>query len=309
MTGFPGINFAFTQPIEMRVSEMLTGSRGDVAIKIFGNDICLLNRYADEVSAAIGSVKGSIDTIATINKGAQYLQIDIDRLRAGQLGLNADELQARLRAEIEGSRAGTVIEGAARVPLMLRYRSLQGDGLEQLSNDFINLPGGGLIPLSELAHIVPIEGPVAINREGGKRFAVVRTNVTGRDLVGFVEEAKQAVATKVKFETGYRLEWGGQFENQQRAAARLMLVVPVALLLIAFLLFLTFRSIKQTLIILSMIPFALTGGLIALALTGKFISVPASVGFIALLGIAVLNGVVMVTHFNERLQDGEPSPL
>ncbi len=304
MTGFPGINFAFTQPIDMRVSEMLTGSRGDVAIKIFGNDIALLNRYADEVSAAIGSVKGSIDTIATINKGAQYLQISIDRLRAGQLGLNADELQARLRAEIEGSHVGTVIEGTARVPLMLRYRSLQGDGFEQLSNDFINLPGGGMIPLSELARIEPIEGPVAINREGGKRFAVVRTNVEGRDLVGFVEEAKQAVASKVNFETGYRLEWGGQFENQQRAAARLMLVVPVALLLIAFLLFLTFRSIKQTLIILSMIPFALTGGLIALWLTGEFISVPASVGFIALLGIAVLNGVVMLSYFNQLAAKG-----
>jgi cobalt-zinc-cadmium resistance protein CzcA len=221
--------------------------------------------------------------------------------------LDADALQARLRAEIEGSRVGTVIEGTARVPLMLRYRGIQGDGLEQLKNDFINLPnGGGVIPLAELARIETTEGPVAINRERGMRFAVVRTNVEGRDLVGFVEEAQAAVAAQVDFTEGYTLEWGGEFENQQRAAARLMLVVPVALLLIAFLLFMTFRSFKQTLIILSMIPFALTGGLIALWLTGEFISVPASVGFIALLGIAVLNGVVMLSYFNQLAAKGMP---
>lgn len=306
MEGFPGINFGFTQPIDMRVSEMLTGSRGDVAIKIFGTDLDALNRYADEVSRVVDGVDGSIDTIATINEGAQYLQISVDRLRAGRLGLDADSLQARLRAEIEGSRVGTVIEGTARVPLMLRYRGLQGDGLEQLNNDFINLPDGGVIPLAELARIETTEGPVAINRESGQRFAVVRTNVEGRDLVGFVEEAQAAVASQIDFADGYTLEWGGEFENQQRAAARLMLVVPVALLLIAFLLFLTFRSLKQTLIILSMIPFALTGGLIALWLTGEFISVPASVGFIALLGIAVLNGVVMLSYFNQLAAKGLP---
>ena len=304
MEGFPGINFGFTQPIDMRVSEMLTGSRGDVAIKIFGTDLGLLNRYANEVAKAIDDVDGSVDTIATINEGAQYLQITIDRLRAGQLGLDADALQSRLRAEIEGRRIGTVIEGAARVPLMLRYRNLSGDALEQLRNDFINLPDGGIIPLSELARIEPTEGPVSINRERGQRFAVVRTNVEGRDLVGFVDEAKQVVADKVKFAEGFSLEWGGEFENQQRAAGRLMLVVPVALLLIGFLLFLTFQSLKQTLIILSMIPFALTGGLIALAITGEFISVPASVGFIALLGIAVLNGVVMLSCFNQLAAKG-----
>ncbi len=306
MEGFSGLNFGFTQPIDMRVSEMLTGSRGDVAIKIFGTDLTALNRYADEVARVVDSVDGSVDTIATINEGAQYLQVTVDRLRAGRLGLNADDLQARLRAEIEGSRVGTVIEGTARVPLMLRYRGLQGDGLEQLGNDFINLPDGGIIPLAEVASIEAVEGPVAINRESGQRFAVVRTNVEGRDLVGFVEEARAAVAAQIDFETGYTLEWGGEFENQQRAAARLMLVVPVALLLIAFLLFLTFRSLKQTLIILSMIPFALTGGLIALFITGEFISVPASVGFIALLGIAVLNGVVMLSYFNQLAAKGLP---
>jgi len=304
MEGFPGINFGFTQPIDMRVSEMLTGSRGDVAIKIFGPELGALNEYATRIRQIVGAVEGSIDTIATINEGAQYLQVAVDRMRAGQLGLDADMLQTQLRAEIEGLRVGTVVEGSARVPLMLRYDPLQGDGVMALKHDMLALPDGSQIPLSEVAHIQRVEGPVIISRESGQRFAVVRSNVEGRDLVGFVEEAQQAVADQLAMDEGYTLEWGGQFENQQRAAARLALVVPVALLLIAFLLFLTFRSIKQTLIILSMIPFALTGGIIALFVTGEFMSVPASVGFIALLGIAVLNGVVMISHFNHLLAKG-----
>jgi len=301
---FKGVNYGFTQPIDMRVSEMLTGSRGDVAIKLFGTDLDMLNQKAQEIAAAIEAVPGSVDTIATINEGAQYLQVEVDRYRAGQLGLNADELQTRLRSEIEGLRVGTVIEGSARVPLMLRFAPMQGDGLELMRNNLINLPDGDVVPLAEIATIKRVEGPVSISRESSRRFAVIRTNVEGRDLVGFVEEGKQAIADNVALPEGYSLEWGGEFENQQRAAARLTLVVSVALALIAFILFLIFRSIKQTLIILSNIPFALTGGLIALWLTGEFISVPASVGFIALLGIALLNGVVMMSHFNYLISKG-----
>ena len=301
---FKGVNYGFTQPIDMRVSEMLTGSRGDVAIKLFGTDLDMLNQKAQEIAAAIEAVPGSVDTIATINEGAQYLQVEVDRYRAGQLGLNADELQTRLRSEIEGLRVGTVIEGSARVPLMLRFAPMQGDGLELMRNNLINLPDGDVVPLAEIATIKRVEGPVSISRESSRRFAVIRTNVEGRDLVGFVEEGKQAIADNVALPEGYSLGWGGEFENQQRAAARLTLVVSVALALIAFILFLTFRSIKQTLIILSNIPFALTGGLIALWLTGEFISVPASVGFIVLLGIAVLNGVVMMSHFNYLISKG-----
>ncbi|MEX2367045.1 MAG: efflux RND transporter permease subunit, partial [Pseudohongiellaceae bacterium] len=252
----------------------------------------------------IETVPGSVDTIATLNEGAQYLQIGIDRKRAGRLGLNSDELQTRLRAEIEGLQLGSVIEQAARIPLLLRYEKMQGDGRELLANDFINLPAGGIIPLSEIASIERVEGPVSISRESGQRFAVIRTNVEGRDLVGFVDEARDIIAADINLPEGYTLQWGGEFENQQRAAARLALVVPVALMLIAFILFLTFRSVKQTLIILSNIPFALTGGIIALFVTGEFLSVPASVGFIALLGIAVLNGVVMMSHFNQLMARG-----
>lgn len=301
MDRFRGINYGFTQPIDMRVSEMLTGSRGDVAIKLFGSDLEQLNSYAQNIADVIETVSGSIDTVATINEGAQYLQVNVDRYRAGKLGINADELQTRLRSEIEGLQVGTVIERGARVPLMLRYGKLGGDGLEQLSNNFINLPNGNVIPLADIASIKRVEGPVSISRESGQRFAVIRTNVEGRDLVGFVDEAKATIANTISLPEGYTLAWGGEFENQQRAATRLALVIPVAIALIGFLLFATFRSIKQTLIILSNIPFAMTGGLIALWLTGEFLSVPASVGFIALLGIAVLNGVVMMSHFNHLL--------
>lgn len=298
MDRFHGINYGFTQPIDMRVSEMLTGSRGDVAVKVFGPDLATLNALSQRMAVAIEKVAGSTDTIASINEGAQYLQVTVDRIAAGRAGINGDELQARLRAEIEGLQVGTVVEQGARVPLVLRFPALSGDGLEKLSNSFIELPGGGAVPLASLATIRRVEGPVAISREGGQRFAVVRTNVEGRDLVGFVASAREAIARDVPMPAGYALEWGGQFENQQRAAARLALVVPVALALIAILLFLTFGSVKQTLVILSNIPFALTGGLLALWVTGEFLSVPASVGFIALLGIAVLNGVVMMSHFN-----------
>ncbi len=295
---FRGINYGFTQPIDMRVSEMLTGARGDVAIKLFGTDLSALNAYAQEIANVVSAIPGAVDTNTTLNEGAQYLQVDIDRHRAGLAGMDATALQQRLRAEIEGLRVGTVVEGAARVPLMVRYSAPLGDGEETMKNDFITLADGRALPLSELARIERVEGPVSISRESGQRFAVIRTNVENRDLVGFVDEARNTVAERVDLPGGFYLEWGGEFENQQRAAARLALVIPVALLLIAFILFITFRSLKQSILVLSNIPFALTGGLIALWLTGEFLSVPASVGFIALLGIAVLNGVVLMSHFN-----------
>lgn len=295
---FPGLNYGFTQPIDMRVSEMLTGSRGDVAIKLFGNNLDELNAGAQRIAELVATVPGAVDTIASLNEGAQYLQIKVDRVRSGRFGIDSDELQAQLRAESEGFQVGVILEGSARVPLLIRYDSLVGDGLTALKNRTVALPDGGAIALGQIASIERVEGPVSISRESGQRFAVVRTNVEGRDLVGFVEEAKAIVSDEADLPQGSVLEWGGEFENQQRASARLALVVPVALLLIAFILFLTFESLKQTVIVLSNIPFAMTGGLLALWVTGEFLSVPASVGFIALLGIAVLNGVVLMSHFN-----------
>ncbi len=306
MADFPGIVYSFTQPIDMRVSEMLTGVRGDLAVKIYGPDLSQLNRLAHEIEHSLKQIRGAEDTFTLKNDGVQYLKLAIDRLAAGRLGLNVDTIQNDLKALLEGRQVGTVIEAGRRIPVVLRGP----EGLRASPADFamlpISLPGGGSVPLAEVARIERIDGPVKIDREHAERYVVVQSNVRDRDLVGFVDEAKARVASDVDLPPGYRLAWGGQFENQQRAAERLMIVVPVALALIFFILFSTFGSVRQALLVLSNIPFALVGGIFALLLTGEYLSVPASVGFIALLGVAVLNGVVMVTYFNQLLARGLP---
>ncbi len=303
---FPGIAYGFTQPIEMRVSEMLTGVRGDVAVKLFGPDLTVLNQYAGEIANLLRTVDGSEDVFASQNEGVQYFELDVNRLAAGRLGLDVESLQQMLRAQLEGLPLGIVQEGARRTPLLMRADANVGGSPVAFSALPIALKDGGTVPLSSLAQIGRVEGVVAVGRERGQRFTVVRTNVAGRDLVGFVEEASEAVASRIDLPAGYYVEWGGQFENQQRAAARLAVVVPISIGLIFLLLFSTFRSVRQALLVLTNIPFALIGGVFALWLTGEYLSVPASVGFIALLGIAVLNGIVMVTYFNQLRARGLP---
>jgi cobalt-zinc-cadmium resistance protein CzcA len=304
LDGLPGIEYSFTQPIEMRVSEMIIGVRGDVAIKIFGPDLGQLNQYASQVEAIVKSIPGNQDVYTVQNDGVQYLRVVVDRLQAGRLGLSVEEIQEALRMQIEGQRAGTVIEGNRRTPIVLRG----AEGIRTSPADFaavrITTKDGSTIPLASVATLERAAGPVKIDREMGSRYSVVIANVGGRDLVGFVNEAKAAVAQKLPLPTGYRINWGGQFENQQRAASRLSIVIPIALGLIFILLFATFGSVRQSLLILSNIPFALVGGIIALWLTGEYLSVPASVGFIALLGITVLNGVVLVSYFNQLRSEG-----
>jgi len=300
----PGIKYSFTQPIEMRVSEMIIGVRGDVAIKIFGPDLGQLNQYASQVEAILKTVRGNQDVYTVQNDGVQYLSVAVDRLQAGQLGLSVEEIQDALRMQIEGQRAGVVIEGNRRTPIVLRGSESVRLSPAEFSAMRITVKNGGTVPLTSVARLERAEGPVKIDREMGNRYSVVIANVSGRDLVGFVEEARAMVAQKIPLPTGYRISWGGQFENQQRAAARLGIVVPVALGLVFVLLFSTFGSIRQALLILSNIPFALVGGIVALWLTGEYLSVPASVGFIALLGIAVLNGVVLVSYFNQLRSEG-----
>ncbi len=300
----PGIKYSFTQPIEMRVSEMIIGVRGDVAIKIFGPDLDQLNRYANQVEAILKTVPGNQDVYTVQNNGVQYLSVAVDRLQAGQLGLSVEEIQDALRTQIEGQPAGVVIEGNRRTPIVLRGSEPVRLSPAEFAAMRITAKDSSTVPLMSVARLERAEGPVKIDREMGNRYSVVIANVSGRDLVGFVEDAKAQVVQKVPLSTGYRISWGGQFENQQRAAARLSVVVPVALGLVFVLLFSTFGSIRQALLILSNIPFALVGGIVALWLTGEYLSVPASVGFIALLGIAVLNGVVLVSYFNQLRSEG-----
>ena len=306
LDGLPGISFSFTQPIEMRVSEMIIGVRGDIAVKIFGPDLDQLNQYASQVEAVLKTIPGNQDVYTVQNDGVQYLRVVVDRLQAGRLGLSVEEIQDALRMQIEGQRAGNVLEGNRRTPIVLRA----AESVRLSPTDFaavrITSKDGSSVPLANVAKLERAAGPVKIDREMGSRYSVVIANVSGRDLVGFVDDAKVGVASKVTLATGYRIGWGGQFENQQRAAARLTVVVPVALGLIFILLFSTFRSVRQALLILSIIPFALVGGIVALWLTGEYLSVPASVGFIALLGITVLNGVVLVSYFNQLQSEGMP---
>ena len=295
MAKTPGIAFGFTQPIEMRVSEMLTGTRGDVAVKLFGAELSVLNEKGNEIAEVLKHIEGSSDVFVRQNEGMQFLQLTIDKLAAGRLGLDSDSIENLLRAQIEGLNLGIVQEGIKRTPLILRGDS----NTANFENLQITLPNGSHVPVTAVAKLEKVEGVVAIGREKGQRFTVVRSNVNGRDLVGFVEEAKKAVEEKVKLPTGYTVEFGGQFENQQRAAATLTLVVPIALGLIFLLLFSTFGSVRQAVLVLSNIPLAMIGGVFGLWMSGEYLSVPASVGFIALLGIAVLNGVVMVSYFNQ----------
>ena len=296
----PGIAFGFTQPIEMRVSEMLTGTRGDVAVKLFGPDLAVLNEKAGEIAEILKHISGSSDVFAKQNEGMQFLQLTINKTAAGRLGLDSDSIETLLRAQVEGLNLGIVQQGIKRTPLLLRGNS----NTSNFDNLQITLPNGGHVPVTAVARLDKVEGVVAIGREHGQRFAVVRSNVQDRDLVGFVAEARKAVAGKVSLPIGYTVEFGGQFENQQRAAATLSVVVPVSLGLIFLLLFSTFGSVRQAVLVLSNIPLAMIGGVFALWLSGEYLSVPASVGFIALLGIAVLNGVVMVSYFNQLAATG-----
>ncbi len=303
---FPGITYSFTQPIDMRVSEMLTGVRGDLAVKVFGPELGELNQIATKIETTLRAVAGSEEVFTLKNEGVQYLQVEVDRLAAGRFGLNVDDIAANLRAQLEGRPLGVVLEGGRRTPLLLRGDDALRSSPAMFASLRIMLPSGTTIPLADVAKLKRIDGPVKVDRESGKRMVVVQANVRGRDLVGYVEEAKRAVAQNVTLPAGYRTEWGGQFENQQRAAKRLALVVPISLGLIFLLLFATFGSVRQAILVLSIIPFALIGGVFALWLSREYLSVPASVGFIALLGIAVLNGVMMLTYFNQLYAEGMP---
>jgi cobalt-zinc-cadmium resistance protein CzcA len=304
MHQLPGLAYSFTQPIDMRVNEMILGVRGDLAIKIFGHDLKTLDDKAQQIIKILESISGSQDVYTPENSGVQYLQVKIDRAAAGRLGLDITEIQSILLAQLEGKQLGVVQEGQRRTPVLVRGSQALRDSPADFDSLMLTLPTGTNIPLSAVAKVVREEGPVKVDRERGARYVVVTANVRNRDLVSFVEEAKQRVSAEVKLDEGYSIKWGGQFENQQRAAARLAIVVPVAIALVFLLLFATFGSVKQALLILSNIPFAMIGGVFALWLSGEYLSVPASVGFIALLGIAVLNGVVMVSYFNQLEAQG-----
>lgn len=306
MAELPGTEFSFTQPIEMRTSEMLTGARGDLAVKIFGTELDELAKLAGQVQKAIAGVEGASEVFTASDDTVDYLQIDMDRLTAGRTGLSVTRIEDELRALLEGTPVGIVSEGQKRTNIVIRGPETLRKTPELFMQSQMVSGDGGLARIGDVAKLNRTAGLVKVDRENAQRFAIVQTYVSGRDLVGFVEDAQKAVDDAVSLPAGYQLVWGGEFENQRRAATRLMLVVPVALGLIFVVLFATLKSVRQAVLILANIPFALIGGVLGLWISGEYLSVPASVGFIALLGIAVLNGLVLVSYFNQLLASGLP---
>jgi len=301
---FEHIQFAFTQPIDMRVSEMLTGVRAAMAIKLYGDDLNTLEHLSAQIEKVLSTIPGAVDIFRSRLSGQNYLQIDMKTDRMALYGINAEDINRVIETAVAGQVMTEVIEGNRRAGILLRFPEAARNSPKAIGDLLVETPSRAKVPLHLLADIQPTKGPVEINRQSAQRQVVIQANVKGRDVVGFVNEVQNAIAADVKFPAGYFVTYGGQFENQQRAAARLALVVPVSIVLIFLMLFLTFRSMRQAGLILLNIPFAMIGGVVSLYLSGLYLSVPASVGFITLFGVAVLNGVVMVSYFNQLRESG-----
>ncbi len=299
-----GVEAGFSQPIDMRVSEMLSGVRADVAIKLFGDDFAALEALSGKIEEIVKRTPGAKDVFRARLAGQGYLTVDIKSDRLARYGLNNEDVNDVVETAVGGKVVTEVIEGSRRFGVLVRYPEAARASPAAIKALLIKTAGGAMVPLGEVADVRDVDGPVLIQRESARRLVTVRTNVEGRDVVSFVEELKAAIEREVKLPEGYHISYGGQFENQQRAAARLGLVVPVSIALIFFMLFTTFRSVRQAGLILLNIPFALIGGVVSLFLSGLYLSVPASVGFITLFGVAVLNGVVMVAYFNQLREAG-----
>lgn len=303
--GVPNASFNFSQPIELRVSELISGVRSDIAIKLFGDDLDTLKKSADEISRVVSEVPGAEDVKVEATTGLPQLQIKPDRTAISRYGINVADVNELVESIVAGKDAGLVYEGEQRFNLVVRLQESASRDLETIKGLMVQAPNGARIPLSQLAQIELVEGPAQISREDTRRRIGVELNVRGRDIGSFVAEAQEKIAQQVKLPPGYYLTWGGTFENLQRASARLLIVVPLALFLIFILLFTTFGSVKQALLIYTGIPFAVVGGIFALALRGMPFSISAGVGFIALFGVAVLNGVVMVSYINKLREEGK----
>ncbi len=302
--GLPGILVNLTQPIEMTVDELLEGVRAELAIKLFGDDLEVLKDKADDIAAVVRQVQGAADVQVAQVSGTPQLLIRPDREQVARYGLNIEDVQSTLRAAVGGETAGQVFEGIRRFDIYVRYRKDARATPEAIAELLIPGPDGIRVPLSQVAEIQELVGPRQITRENNQRFITIQANVVGRDIGSFVAEAQQAIDQSVDLPPGYLITWGGQFRLQQEANKRLAVVVPITLLGVALLLYSSFGSLKNTALILLNIPLALVGGVLALALSGQHLSVPASVGFIALFGIALENGMVLVTYLNQLRGDG-----
>lgn len=305
----PGQGYAFSMPIKLRTDELVSGVKADVAIKVFGDDLDSLATLGKKVQGVVQNVPGAEDVAVEQTEGLPTLQITVDRATAARYGINVSDIQEVIEAAVAGREAGQVTEGDRRFDIVVKLPEAQRNDIGAISDLRITAADGATtVPLSDVARIEIQPSPAQVSREEGKRRVVIQTNVRGRDLGGFVTEARKAVADRIDLPTGYRVEWGGQFQNLQSARTRLMIVVPLALSLIFVLLFLSFHSVKQAAMIFTGIPLAVTGGVLALFLRQLPFSISAGVGFIALFGVAVLNGVVMVSAINDLRRAGKSIP-
>ncbi|CAG2150391.1 efflux RND transporter permease subunit [Cupriavidus numazuensis] len=304
LKAIPGVQIVMAQPISDRVDEMVSGVRSDVAVKVFGDDLDKLRELAGEIARVAGGIQGSQDIRIERVSGQQYLSIEIDRQAIARYGLNVSDIHDVIEIAIGGKRATDIFEGERRFAAAVRLPEDFRNNVQAIRQLLVATPNGTQVPLQSVAKIEVSDGPAQISREMAKRRVVVMINVKDRDLGGFVAELQQAAGAKVKLPEGYYLEWGGQFQNMERAMGHLKIIVPVTIAAIFFLLFLLFNSLRFATLIITVLPFASIGGIIGLFVTGEYLSVPASVGFIALWGMAVLNGVVLVSYIRTLRDSG-----
>ena len=304
LKNLPGVELSISQPIAARVDEMVSGVRSQVAIKIFGDDLGQLKKLGDQIARILGSLPGATDLRVEQVSGQEYLTIKIDRATIARYGINVEDVNEKIEIAIKGKVATTVYEGERRFDALVRFPLAYRDNIEEISNMLIRSPSGAVVPLKDLAQISLADGPAQISRESAKRRLVIGANVQGRDLGGFVAEAQQRIASEVPLPEGYELTWGGQFENMERAMKRLALIIPLTIAAIFFLLFMLFNSVRYAGLVILVLPLAAIGGLLGLFISGEYLSVPAAVGFINLWGIAVLNGVVLVSFIRQLRENG-----
>jgi len=295
-----------TQPIEMTVDELLEGVRAELAVKVGGDDLDLLKDLANEVAEVVRTVDGAADVQVDQVSGAPQLLIRLDREALARYGLNVADVQSTLATAVGGTSAGNIFEGVRRFDIQVRYPEDSRSDADRIADLLVATPDGARVPLNELATLEEIVGPRQITREDNQRFVSVQCNVVGRDIGSFVKDAQAAMAEQVEFPAGYLATWGGQYRLQQEANRRMIVVVPIVLLAHFLLLFASFNSLRNCLLIMTILPLALVGGLAALWLAGMNMSVPASIGFIALFGITLGNGMVLVTRMNQLAGRGMP---
>jgi cobalt-zinc-cadmium resistance protein CzcA len=300
----PGVLANLTQPIEMTVDELLEGVRAELAIKLFGDDLDVLKAQADAIASVVRTVPGAVDVQVDQVSGTPQLLIQVNRKAIARYGLNVADVQAVVQAAVGGEVAGEIFEGVRRFEILVRFEAEARNSVEAIRQILVTTPDGGVLPLEELATIREIVGPRQITREDNQRFISIQCNVVGTDIGSFVAAAQVAIDESVDLPPGYLTTWGGQFRLQQEANRRLKVVVPITLLLIFLMLYISFGSLRSSVLILMNIPLALVGGVAALWISGQNLSVPASVGFIALFGIALENGMVLVNSLNQLVREG-----